>query len=228
MEAGYSSLTIYQPLTVSKAPRETTQAAVSKSKNRRYRNAKISEYKLRQVVEAFAHDLTAKDAAERTRLSVTSVESIFAGLRERLFAHGYIKVQHKPGEEGGAVAAALGAKYRGLARHLWPHYEAEMLHRRIAFLLIGQPQRLKASNPKEIAKALRLYQNQSRTDRPRYNLVELLKPDTPDEAKPEHQRPFEPSDYRRTSVILVNERMLSPAENFFHYLWRDLLLAHPL
>jgi|GEM_PF-6522470 len=227
MEEGYSSLTIYQPLTVSKAPRETTQEAVTKGKNRRCRNAKITEYKLRQVVEAFAHDLTAKDAAQRTRLSVTSVENIFAGLRERLFAHGYIKVQHKPAR-GGAVAAALGAKYRGLARHLWPHYEAEMLHRRMAFLLIGQPQRLNASDPKDIAKALRLYQNQSRTDHPRYNLVELLKPDTPDEAKPEYQRPFEPSDYRRTSVILVNERMLSPAENFFRYLWRYLLLAHPL
>ena len=59
-------------------------------KNRRYRNAKISEYKLRRVVECFARNMTAKDAAQATRLSPDTINAIYLRLRERLADYGFI------------------------------------------------------------------------------------------------------------------------------------------
>lgn len=55
-----------------------------KSRNRYARSAKVSEYKTLQLVEAFAHDLTVRQAARRTRMSERTVRDRYADIRGKL------------------------------------------------------------------------------------------------------------------------------------------------
>lgn len=59
-------------------------------KNRRYRNAKISEYKFRRVIECFAHDLTVRDAALKTKLSEPAIANIYMMVRMKLKTNGML------------------------------------------------------------------------------------------------------------------------------------------
>jgi len=56
------------------------------SKNRYYRRSRISEWRFRRLIKAFAMDLTATDAAELTGLSLRSVNDIYLKLRRRIAA----------------------------------------------------------------------------------------------------------------------------------------------
>lgn len=76
---------------VGKAKKSGAKATEKTGKNRRYRNAKISEYRLRKVVECFARDMSVKDTAIATKLSRQSVDIIFTRLRERMRDHGLVK-----------------------------------------------------------------------------------------------------------------------------------------
>jgi len=53
-------------------------------KNRYYKNSRIPEAKFRQLLKAFAMDLTATDAAELTGLSVRRINDIYIKLRQRI------------------------------------------------------------------------------------------------------------------------------------------------
>ncbi|MBL4885827.1 MAG: IS1595 family transposase [Planctomycetaceae bacterium] len=53
-------------------------------KNRYYKNSRIAEAKFRQLLKAFAMDLTATDAAELTGLSVRRINDIYIKLRQRI------------------------------------------------------------------------------------------------------------------------------------------------
>ena len=55
--------------------------------NRYYKHSKISEAKFRQVVRAFALDVSASDAAALTGVSVRSVNAIFLKMRRRIAQH---------------------------------------------------------------------------------------------------------------------------------------------
>ena len=55
-----------------------------KARNRYYKNSKISEAKFRRIVNAFAMDFSASDAAKLTNLSVRSVNTIFIKIRQRI------------------------------------------------------------------------------------------------------------------------------------------------
>jgi len=57
---------------------------MSASKNRYYRRSRISEWRFRGLIKAFAMDLTATDAAELTGLSVRSVNDIYLKSRQRI------------------------------------------------------------------------------------------------------------------------------------------------
>lgn len=60
---------------------------MSTGKNRYYRRSRISEWKFRRLIRAFAMDLTATDAAELTGLSLRSVNDIYLKIRRRIAGH---------------------------------------------------------------------------------------------------------------------------------------------
>ena len=55
-------------------------------KNRYIKNAKISEVKTREVVKYFAADLLATQAAQLSGLNRNTINRIYAGLREKIYA----------------------------------------------------------------------------------------------------------------------------------------------
>ena len=57
--------------------------AASTQKNRRYRSSKISEYRLRRVVECMAKDMTVAETADATKLSRQAIDAIFMRIRTR-------------------------------------------------------------------------------------------------------------------------------------------------
>lgn len=192
-------------------------------KNRRYRNAKISEYRLRRVIECFARNLTVKDTAAATRLSPQAVDAIFMRLRERMFHHGLVKFD-LPKDQPSAAQVIFDRKHRGVPEKSHPFYTAEFVHRVLCEQNLPGFEELSAANPAHVKKATRLHglrQNGMR----RYVVIERFKPQ-PGETEPKI-RPFAPLDFEEDSTILINERKLDPHTAFFRYLW-GLLLRHPL
>ena len=197
--------------------------AGTKPKNRRYRGAKISEYRLRRVVECFARNMTVKDTAAATKLAKPSVDSIFMRLRERMFHHGLVKFD-LPKDEPSAAQAIFDRKHRGVPERSHPYYTAEFVHRVLCAQNLQGFEELSAANPAHVKKAIRLHglrQNGMR----RYVVLEKMK--AREGQKEGEVRPFAPLDFEESSTILINERKLDPHTSFFRYLW-GLLLRHPL
>lgn len=196
------------------------QASAGKAKNRRYRGAKISEYKLRQVVTCFAKDMTAKDAAEATKLSKPSVEAIYRKLRERLSEHPIVRLIPSA-EPSPAMRAIVNRKTGGVPEAAHPLHEMAMITRILNAQHFSGFEELSAANPDDVAKATRLMRMKFSDGRRRYNIYERLKPE-PGEASP-RTRPFDPMAYEATSAILVNEMKADPHEAHFQYIWKTLL-----
>ena len=190
-------------------------------KNRRYRNAKISEYRLKRLVECFAQDLTVKDTAARTRISEPSVRHIFMRLRQHLFDYGFMRVQ-KRGDGPMPARIIFAKKHRGVPEKFAELFECELLHR-VYFTKNGRSVRRFAASNAEDMKALKKFVNYN-TLNPKYEIIELLK-----EGKggPSETRPFDPMDYQSSSVIVINELNIQPHTVFFRYIWASLL-KHPL
>lgn len=196
--------------------------ADTKQKNRRYRSAKISEYRLRRVVECFARDMTVKDTAETTRLSRPSIDAIFMRLRERMLHHGLVRFNLP--DAPSPAQAVFDRKHRGVPEKSHPLYTAEFVHRVLCAQRLDGFEELSAVNPDHIKRATRLHAHRQNGMR-RYVVIEKLQP-TPE--KPEGwTRPFAPLLFEPTSSILINERKLDAHAGFFRYLW-GLLLRHPL
>lgn len=197
--------------------------AVPAQKNRRYRNAKISEYRLRRVVECFAANMTVKDAVAATKLSAPSVDAIFMRLRERMRDYGLFRLEPNPGEPHPA-RHIFNRKHRGVPEHSQDLYAIETIHRVLCAQNLRGFEELSASNAAHVRRAIQLHGAKQEGKR-RYTVFEKLAL-KPGQAEPEI-RPFAPFDYETTSTLLINERMLSPETAFFRYLWQ-LLLRHPL
>jgi hypothetical protein len=214
-----------------------------KQKNRRYRNAKISEYKFKKVVMGFARRQTAGATARATKLSEPTVSTLYWRLREHLRSYPMFNfapmIQTKELARAQAREAPNAPSKKRDPTEVWydkvhhggstPEQETllaiELISRAVTGNNYRYTERLKASSPRQMAKAKALYgiRNPFR----KYSLIEILKPGIPDEMADCNTRPFAPTDYELTSVILVNERMADPEGSFFRYLWQSLL-KHPL
>lgn len=202
-----------------------------KRKNRRYRNSKISEYSLKKVVECFARKKTVTITARHTHLSEPAVTTIFWKLREHLrrypiFNFDPMIKQQELNPEPSPMKIFFDRVHRGGSK---PEQQIllsiEHITRKVTGNNYTYVERLKASSPRQMEKARRLY-NMNKPKR-RYDMIEILKPGIPDELSNGNARPFEPTDYEISSVILVNERMADPDGAFFRHLWQ-LLLKYPL
>jgi hypothetical protein len=196
---------------------------VKKQKNRRYRNAKISEHRLRRVIECFAQNLTVRDAAIKTKLSEPAIASIYMRVRVKLKTNGLVTLQLDPNSPP-AARPAWGPKHRGAPEAHHDLHEIEFLHRVLTAQQYRFVERLSVSDPKQWDRAMRLYLSDRKTGR--YTFTELIHPG-PHELEPQNHRPFDPADIYSKSVILVNERMVDGNAAFFRYLW-ELLLRSPL
>ena len=208
---------------VGKAKKSGAKATEKTGKNRRYRNAKISEYRLRKVVECFARDMSVKDTASQTRLSRQSADIIFTRLRERMRDHGLVKFDFTS-DEPHPVRFIVNEKHRGAPAHTHDLYAVELIHRGLIAHNLKGFEELSASNPNHVKKAIRLHGIRQNGIR-RYAVIEQMKP-KPGETEGV-TRPFAPLDYEEDSTLLINERMLDAPTAFFRYLWK-LLLRHPL
>ena len=199
------------------------QASHSRQKNRRYRNAKISEYRLRRVVECFARDRNVKDTAAATRLSLHSVDSIFMRLRMTMRDHGLVQFQFDP-NAAQPIGPITGPKHRGVPEKSKDLYAVEFIHRVLSAQQLKGFEKLSASDPAHVTRATRLMKVKQ-GGMLRYAVIEQLAP-VAGESEP-RTRAFSPLEYDESSTILINERKLDPHAAFFRYLW-DLLLRHPL
>lgn len=199
--------------------------STSSGKNRRYRNAKISEHRLRRVVDCFARDLTAAATVQETKLSAPTVNLIFQRLRERMRDHGLLI----PNFQGQAhpLAAVFNPKHHGVPVHLHDLHAIERIHRVLCAQHLKGFERLPASDQRNIDKAVRLLKlDASQAGPKRYQIWEAFKQVNEATGTPV-TRPFDPRHVRSDSDILINERHLSRQAAFFAYLWQ-LLLRHPL
>jgi hypothetical protein len=196
---------------------------VNKQKNRRYKGAKISEHRLKRVIECFAQNLTVKDAAAKTKLSEPTIATIYMRMRLKLKTNGLFQFAVPAGAP--AVAKPIwGPKHRGAPASHHQLHEIEFIHRVLCGQNYRYVERLSVADPKQYDRLMRLY-HADRTLK-RYNFIELLKPGS-EELKPENHRPFNPADYHDNAIILINERMVDANAAFFRYLWQ-LLLRSPL
>ena len=193
-------------------------------KNRRYRNAKISEHRLRRVVECFAHNKTAGETVKATKLSAPTVNLIFHRLREQMRDHGLFV----PKFDGGPHPARVifDRKHRGVPEHLHDLHAIEAIHRVLCAQHLKGFERLPASDPANVEKAARLLRFDSGQSVKRYKIWEVLKTEAGEAGAPK-TRPFDPRHIREDSDILINELHASPEGAFLAYLW-ILLLKHPI
>ena len=198
---------------------------VKAQKNRRYRNAKISEHRLRRVVDCFARDMMAAETVKATRLSAPTVNLIFHRLRERMRDHGLF-IPNFAGDEPHPLATTFNPKHRGVPEHLHDLHAIERIHRVLCAQHLKGFERLPASDPKNVEKAVRLLRFDENQAVKRYQIWEALKKSDDSPEAPE-TRPFDPEVVRPDSGILINERHLSPEDAYFTYLWA-LLLRYPL
>lgn len=199
------------------------KAPETKQKNRRYRKAKISEYRLRRVVEAFARELSAKETAAQTRLSETSVEAIFRKLRQRITEYPMVHLVPNP-DEPPPARFIFNGQHRGVATQDIPFHEMDVITRILNAQNFSGFERLSAASPDHVKRAIALMKMKANGHR-RYNIYEELAPQ-PGDTSPQ-TRPFDPLEYEPTSAILVNEMKSDPQQAYFVYLWK-LLLDHPL
>lgn len=193
-------------------------------KNRRYRNAKISEHRLKRVVECFARDLTAAETVKATKLSAPTVNLIFHRLRERMRDHGLFIPQF--GDEPHPLKEVFNPKHRGVPEHLHDLHAIERIHRILCAQHLKGFERLPASDQKNVEKAIRLLRFNGMQPKRRYQIWEALKQTEVDTGAPA-TRPFDPRHIRKDSDILINELHANPQDAFFAYLW-TLLLRQPL
>lgn len=198
--------------------------AAIRQKNRRYRNAKISEYRLRKIVEGFARNQTVIETAAQAKLSRQSVDDIFMRLRERMRDHGLVKFDFEASDEPHPVRFVVNQTHRGSPERHHDLHAVELIHRALTAHNLKGFEELSASNPSHVKRAIRLHLTRPGGYR-RYAVIEqqALKPG---ETEPK-RIPFDPLDFEETSTILINDRRPDPNEAFFRYLW-DLLLRHPL
>ena len=196
----------------------------SKPKNRRYRNSKLSEYRLRRVVECFARDMTAAETVNATKLSAPTINLIFHRLRERMRDHGLFVPQF--GGEPHPLAAVFNPKHRGVPEHLHDLHAIERIHRVLCAQHLKGFERLRASDPQNVEKAMRLLRFDGMQPVRRYRIWEVLR-QTEGATGALETRAFDPRYIREDSDILINEVHASPQGAFFAYLW-GLLLRHPL
>ncbi|QDH35553.1 hypothetical protein [Porphyrobacter sp. YT40] len=194
-----------------------------KQKNRRYRNAKISEHRLKRVVECFAANLTVKEAAQRTKLSEPAIASIYMRLRLKLKTNGMFtfdiaKETHRPGQ------AIWGKVNRGAPEQHKELHEIELISRIVAAHKFSYVEKLSPSDPQQWERLTKLYLSDRRLQR--YNFIEVL-PEGLTDRDGENQRPFDPMDVHMNSTVIINEKMADPNAAFFRYLWQ-LLLKSPL
>ncbi|MEP2987363.1 MAG: hypothetical protein ABJN65_12030 [Parasphingorhabdus sp.] len=196
---------------------------MKKQKNRRYRNAKISEYKFKKVIWFFAQNLSVREAARRIKLSEPTIANIYMRMRMKLKTNGMFNFQIADARERPAQAI-WGQKHRGAPEAHKELHEIETITRIVAAHKYGYVEKLAVSNPEQWERALQIYLSNRKTGR--YNLFELPPEGTLTEDG-EKQREFDPSDVNKNSIILINEKMIDPNAAFFRYLWQ-LLLKSPL
>jgi len=194
----------------------------TKQKNRRYRGAKISEHRLKNLVRCFAADLSVKDAAAKTKFSEPTVRDIFMRLRQHLFDYGFMRVDRRDNEGAMPARIVFAKKHRGVPEKFAHLFETEFLHR-VYFTKNGRAvKRFAAKNEKDL-EAVRKFVNYNKV-KPKYEIIEVLGKNAEGKLV---TRPFEPADFRSSSIIVINELNLSPNEAFFRYIWA-LLLKRPL
>ena len=198
--------------------------AQSAGKNRRYRHSKISEHRLRRVVECFAHNLTAAETVNATKLSAPTVNLIFHRLREQMRDHGLFVAQFDGDLH--PLKVVFDRKHRGVPEHLHDLHAIEAIHRVLCAQHLKGFERLPASDPANVEKAARLLRFDSGQTVKRYKIWEALRSEA-GHAGPPKTKPFDPRHIREDSDILINELHSSPDEAFFAYLW-SLLLKYPL
>jgi hypothetical protein len=194
-----------------------------KQKNRRYRNAKISEYKLKKVIWFFAHNLSVREAAKRIKLSEPTIANIYMRMRMKLKTNGMFNFQIADAKDRPAQAI-WGPKHRGAPEAHKELHEIETVHRIVAAHNFRYVEKLAVADPKQWERALQIYLSDRKVGR--YNLFEMLPEGTLTE-EGEKQRQFDPSDVYPNSIILINEKMVDPHAAFFRYVWQ-LLLKSPL
>lgn len=165
--------------------------AAPKQKNRRYRNAKISEYRLRRVVECMAKDLTVAETADATKLSRQAVDTIFMRIRERLRDHGLVRFEPNPNEPSPA-RFVFNPKHRGVPERYHDLYAIELINRVLCAQNLKGFEELAASNPAHVKRAIRLSKLRINKMR-RYAIIER-KPLKPGETEA-RLIPFDPLDY---------------------------------
>jgi len=199
------------------------QTTDSKQKNRRSRNAKISEYKLKKLVTCFAKDMTVKDTIAATKLSEPTVRDYFMDIRRRIHDHGFMPPIKRSGDNKMPARIVFQKKHRGVPEKYAHHYEAEFLHRVFTSRNLKTVHKFAASDEAELKKVQKFIRYNKLEDK--YNIIEMLKP--AESGKAAKKREFDPVDYERTSTILINERKVDPHEAFFRFIWA-LLLKYPL
>jgi len=192
-------------------------------KNRRARGAKFSEYRLKKLVTAFARDLTAKDTAAQTGFSEPTVRKHFMTIRQRIYDHGFMRVNKRDGTHMPA-RWVFAKKHRGVPEKYAHLYEAEFLHRVFATKKMQSVRRLSPTNPQDMKTVRSLVRYNKATSK--YDIIEVFDEKTL-KAGAAKSRPYDPSDCKTTSTIVINERNLNPHEAFFRFIWA-LLLKHPL
>ena len=198
-------------------------------KNRRSRNAKISEYRLRKLVMCFAKNLTARETAVATKLSEPTVRHRFMQIRQLLFDHGPMRidldnVEGRPPKDRPAKYI-YERHYKGVKQEYAHLFEIEVLNRIFATKNVNRVVRLAAWNESHMKEVMR-YVDYNKLH-PKYDLIELLnKPSGAPHDKRE-KRPFEPLDYETDSIILINEYNIAPDEAFFRVIW-ELMRKFPL
>ena len=198
-------------------------------KNRRSRNAKISEYRLRKLVMCFAKNLTARETAAETRLTEPTVRHRFMQIRQLLFEHGPMRVDVKNVE--GRAPKERPAKYiyerqyKGVKQKYAHLFEIEVLNRIFATKNVNMVKRFAAWNDSHMKEVMR-YVDYNKLHA-KYDIVEILNDASGVPHSQREQRPFEPFDYETDSLIVVNEHNVAPDEAFFRVIW-ELMRKFPL
>ena len=194
----------------------------AKQKNRRYRGAKFSEYRLRKLVVCFAKGTPIKEAAAVCNFSEPTVRDIYMRLRRSLFNYGFMRVSRRDAPSNMPARSIFARKHRGVPEKYAHLFESEVLHR-IYFTKNGRSVRRFSAKKPEDMNALQKFINYNKLN-PKYELIEIV---GKNEEGKSITRPFDPADYKDASVILVNERNIEPHDIFFRYLWK-MLLKNPL
>jgi len=194
----------------------------TKPKNRRASGAKFSEYRLKNLVLCFAQNMTVKDTAKKTRFSEATVRNHFMRIRQRIYDHGFMRVNRR---EGANMPARIifAKKHRGVPEKYSHLYEAEFLHRVFSTKNAQAVIRFSAAKDSDI-KALRKYVNYNKIN-DKYDIIEML--ESGGSGQHSTTRPFDPVDFKSSSTIIVNERNIDPHDAFFRFIWA-LLLKYPL